>query len=176
MAFVKEFSRERDCIALHSGGGYAVAISQAMATAGWQGGQAVQWADSSVDEFLVTFSDGLYGGILLWGSNESSDQYTSMTGSQPLYGYGMLVVGVWLLCTRTFERYTYASRLAGPPYVENVYVAGEPLTFSLRGWPTREDEWALSLDPRAPNLNYFGNVVQPPTPDNDHYLMYQTSI
>lgn len=175
MAFVKEFSRDRDCVVLFKGDAYPVAVSQAMQTNGWQGGQGVKWADSTKDEFLVTYSDGLYGGFMLWGSNESSDQYISFLENQPTYGFGVICAGGWIIATRTFERYTYASRQVGPP-VENVYVVGERVRFSLRGFWTREDEWTLSGDPRGANGYFIGSVVQAPSADNDHYITIQTSI
>jgi hypothetical protein len=175
MSFLKEFPRDRDAYVLYKGDCYTVAVSQAMQAAGWQGGQAVQWTDSPRDEFLVTFSDGLYGGFMLWGSNEVSDQFTSLTGSQPLYGYGTLGAGTWLFATRTFERYTWASRQVGP-LVPLVYTVGERLVFSLRGFWTNEDEWSASLDPRGANGYFIGNVVQAPSADNNYYLTIETSI
>lgn len=175
MAFNKTFPRERDCYVLFKGDAYPVSISQAMKSQGWQGGQGVQWADSALDEFLVTFSDGLYGGFLLWGSNETPDILTGLTGNQPLYGFGTLCAGGWLIATRTFERYTWASRQVGP-LVENTYVVGERVRFSLRGFWTKEDEWTLSGDPRGANGYFVGSVVQAPSADNDHYITLQTSI
>lgn len=175
MAFVQEFPRTRDCFVLFKGDAYPVSTSQTMAAKGWQGGQGVQWVDSVRDEFLVSFSDGLYGGFMLWGSNEPHDQLTSMTGSQPLYGFGTLCAGGWVIATRTFERYTYASRLSGP-LIPLVYTAGQRLVFSLRGYWTKEDEWAISGDPRGSNGYFIGNIVQPPTADNNFYLTLQTSI
>jgi hypothetical protein len=169
------FPRDRDCYILSKGDAFAVSVTQGLAASGWQGGQAVQWVDSLVDEFLVEPSDGLYGGFLIWGSNEVSDRFTGLTFTQPTYGYGVLGVGGWLIATRTYERYTYASRVS-PPFVENVYVPGEPLRFSLRGYWTKEDEWTLSGDPRAPNGFTTGCVVQSPTSDNNFYLTVQTSI
>lgn len=176
MAFAQEFPRTRDCFVLFKGDAYTVSVSQAMAAQGWQGGQGVQWVDSPNDEFLVTTSDGLYGGFMLWGSNEPSDQLVSMTGSQPLYGYGVLCAGGWLIATRTFEQYTYASRTGGGPLVPLVYRVGQRLVFSLRGYWTQEDEWTLSGDPRAPNGFFIGNIVQAPSPENNNYLTLQTSI
>jgi hypothetical protein len=175
MAFTKNFPRDRDCYVLSKGDAYPVAVSQTMRTNGWQGGQGVQWVDSPQDEFRVTYSDGLYGGFLLWGSDESSDKFASLTGNQPLYGFGTLCAGGWLIATRTFERYTYASRLAGP-LVENSYVVGERLVFSLRGWFTRQDEWTITADPRGANTYFIASVVQIPSVDNDFYITLQTSI
>jgi hypothetical protein len=175
MAFVKSFPRERDCFVLFKGDAYPVAVSQQMRTGGWQGGQGVKWIDSSLDEFIVTYSDGLYGGFMLWGSDEDSDKFASLTGNQPLYGFGTLCAGGWLIATRTFERYTYASRLGGP-LVENNYVVGERVRFSLRGFFTREDEWTITADPRAPNNFFVASVVQAPSADNNHFITLQTSI
>ena len=146
-----EVARTRDMVVLSKGDAYAVLVDVTMRTGGWQGGQAVVWTDSPRDEFLVTYSDGLYGGIMLWGSNESSDQFISMVEQQPTYGYGVLGTGSWLMSTRTFEQFTYASRTGGGPLVPITYVVGERLRFSLRGYWTNEDEWTLSGDPRAPN-------------------------
>lgn len=175
MTFIKEFPRERDVYVLFRGDAYPVSVSQTMVNLGWAGGQGVQWTSSSRDEFLVTFSDGLYGGFLLWGSDESSDKLTSLTGNQPLYGYGILCAGGWLIATSTYEKYTYASRQAGP-LVPIVYSFGQRLVFSLRGLFTNEDEWAISADPRGSNGFFIASVVQIPTVDNDFYLTLQTSI
>ena len=175
MTFIQEFPRTRDCYTLFKGDAYTVAVDQTMVQQGWQGGQGVMWAASARDEFIVTTSDGLYGGFLLWGSNEDSDQFISMTGQQPLYGYGTLCAGGWIIATRTFEQYTYASRQLGP-LVPLVYTAGIRVRFSLRGFWTVEDEWTLSGDPRAPNDFYIGSVIQPPSTDNNNYLTLQTSI
>lgn len=116
------------------------------------------------------------GGILLWGSDESSDRYASLTGTQPQYGFGTFCAGGWLLATRTFERYTYASRIGGGPLVPLTYVVGERLVLSLRGWLTKQDEWTLTADPRGANGYYLASVVQAPSADNNYYITVQTSI
>ncbi len=170
------FPRDRDCYTIFKGDAYPVAISPAMRAGGWQGGQGVKWVDSPRDEFMVTYSDGLYGGILLWGSDESSDRYASLTGTQPQYGFGTFCAGGWLLATRTFERYTYASRIGGGPLVPLTYVVGERLVLSLRGWLTKQDEWTLTADPRGANGYYLASVVQAPSADNNYYITVQTSI
>jgi hypothetical protein len=124
---------------------------------------------------LVTYSDGEPGGFILWGSNEISDQFTSMTRNQPFYRVSTMAVGSWLIMTSTYERYTYASRTAGP-LVPLAYNASDRLRFSLRGFWTVEDEWTLSADPRAPNTNYTGLVVQAPTAVTEDYLTVQTTL
>lgn len=171
----REIFRTRDCVVFFKGDAYAVATSPAMNLGGWTGGQGVMWFDSPKDEFAVTYSDGLYGGFTLWGSNESSDLFTSLTGSQPQYGYTVICAGGWLLSTSTFERYTYASRQAGP-LVPIPYMEGQRLIFSLRGLWTIEDEWALSGDPRGSNGYFIANVVQAPSLKNNNYLTIQTAI
>lgn len=173
-----ELVRTRDVVALFKGDAFTVMVDDAMRAGGWQGGQAVKWVDSPRDEFLVTYSDGLYGGIMLWGSNEPADQFISMVEQQPTYGYGVLGVGGWLMATRTFEQFTYASRTGGGPLVPIVYTVGQRLLFSLRGFWTNEDEWTASGDPRAPNGYYVGSVVQAPAPNavGELYMTLQTSI
>lgn len=177
MSYIQHFPRERDCYVLFKGDTYTVAVSSAMATQGWQGGQGVKWDDSPIDEFIVTFSDGIYGGFMLWGSNESSDQFVSMTGNQPLYGFGTFCAGGWIIATRTFEQYTYASRIGGGPLVPIVYTVGQRILFSRRGYWSIEDEWSQApLDPRRPNTFFVGSVVQLPLPINNNYIVLQTSI
>lgn len=173
-----ELPRTRDVVTLFKGDAYTVMLDDLLRTGGWQGGQAVMWKDTPLDEFLVTYSDGLYGGLLLWGSNESSDQYVSTFEQQPTYGYGTLCLGGWLIMTRTFEEYTYASRTGGGPLVPITYTVGERLLFSLRGWWTNEDEWTLSGDPRGSNGYFVGSVVQTPAANAEgvKYITVQTSI
>ena len=176
MAFTLEFPRVRNVEVLFKGDSYTVAVDQAMATAGWLGGQFMKWVDSPHrDEFLVSFSDGLYGGFTLYGSNEPSDQFVSFTKNQPLYGFATFCAGGWLIATSTYEKYTFASRMAGP-LVPIVYVAGTRLRISLGAKFTIEDEWTLSGDPRAPNNFFIGSVIQAPSSVNNFYLTAQTSI
>jgi len=173
-----ELFRNRDVVALFRGDAYTVMVSDAMRTGGWQGGQAVRWVDSDKDEFLVTYSDGLYGGFLLWGSDETSDRFISIEEQQPAYGYATFCTGGWLMMTRTFEQYTWASRNSGGPLVPLTYTVGQRVRFSLRGYWTIEDEWTASADPRGANDYYVGSVVQSPTPNKkgELYLTLQTSI
>jgi hypothetical protein len=171
-----EQARTRDCVILVKGDAYPVTIDAAMAAGGWRGGQAVQWAASGKDEFVVTYSDGLYAGFLLWGSDESSDQFTAMTRNQPAYRFATVGAGGWIIMTTSFEQYTYASRTGGGPLVPITYSASDRLLFSLRGYWTKEDEWSLSGDPRAPNGYYIGFVCQAPSPTNYQYMTIQVSI
>lgn len=168
--------RTRDCVVLVKGDAYTVAVDAAMLAGGWQGGQGVCWVDSPRDEFLVSHSDGTYGGFVLWGSDESSDQWTAMTGEFVKYGYAVLCAGGWIISTTSYEKYTWASRQGPGPLVPIHYKVGERVLFSLRGYWTNEDEWTLSGDPRAPNGFYVANVVQNPQPYNNQYILLQTAI
>ncbi len=166
--------RSRECIAFFKGDSQPVAVAPEMVAGGWVGGQAVQWATSPDDEHVVTYSDGLFGGFLLWGSDEPGDGYASMTRSQLVYRYATFGSGGWLISTSSYEKYTYASRLV-PPLVPIVYAANDPLYFSLRGLWTNENELSLSLDPRAPAF-FTGFVAQIPKTTNNYYLGIQTSL
>ena len=171
-----ELIRTRDCVVLFKGDCYPVAIDTALAVGGWQGGQGVKWATPTGDLPTVTRSDGLYSGFALWGSNESSDQYTAMTGQFPAYRFLIMGGGGWLICTVSYEKYTYISRTFGGPLVPIVYTASDRLVFSLRGYWTNEDEWTLSGDPRAPNNYYIGFCSQAPSTATHDYMTVQTSI
>ena len=166
-----EIFRTRDVVVFSKGKTYPVMIDPTLATGGWPGGQGVKWLDDpSNDTFKVTYSDGPYGGFLLWGSNESSDQFISYTGNQPTYKFAVMCVGAgWIVSTSSFELYTWARRQGGP-LVPNVYVPGQELRFSLRGLFTNEDEWTASSDPRAPNDWVIGTVVSIPSSVTNNYL------
>lgn len=171
-----EIFRTRDVIVFHKGLTLTVEVSDATATSGWLGGQAFNWEQPQGDQLLAAVSDGLYGGFALWGSDESSDEYTSITRSQPTYRYIVLGVGGWLFSTSTYERYTYASRIGGGALVPITYNASDRLLFSLRGYWTNEDEWTLSGDPRAPNVTYVGSVAQRPVASRNNYLTVQAVL
>ena len=151
-------------------------VDPSMAQGGWPGGQGVTWVDSPDDTFLCTYSDGTYGGFLLWGSSESSDQYTASTGNQAIYRYGLVATGSWILYTSSFEKYSWLSRQGPGPLVPLVYQVGDRLTFSLRGYWSNSEEWTPAGDPRAPNTYYIGYVFEVPSAANNYYLGIQTSI
>jgi len=173
-----KFPRDRDCFVLFKGDAYPVSVSQNMLNSGWQGGQGVRWVDSSKEEFLVDYSDGIYGGFLLWGSNETADALTSMYGWQLTYNTAIFCAGGWLIATRTVELYTYASRHSAGPLVPITYRVGERVLFSSRGFWTNESEWEQQVppDPRGVNGFYIGSVVQAPSADNGYFIVLQTSI
>lgn len=170
-----EIFRTRDVIVFKQGVTYTVAADAAMLGTGWAGGQGLMWKDSTKDEFLTTFSDGERGaGFALWGSDEDSDKLTAITGQQASYGYVVLCSGSWVISTRTFEQYTLASRLT-PPLVAITYNPGDQLYWSLRGRFTKEDEWTIDGDPRAPNTYAVGYVAQIPTQASG-FLSVQTTL
>jgi len=169
-----EIIRGRDTIVFYYGDRQTVAVSSDMVAGGWAGGQGVQWADSTADERLVTYSKGLYGGFLVWGSDERGDQFTAMTRQQLTYRYATMFSGGCLIATIAFEQYTYASRLLGP-LVPLVYAPNDVLYLSLRGLWTKENELTLSGDIDAPAF-FTGMVAQVPKVQNRFYLGIQTSM
>lgn len=177
-AQVPEQFRTRDCVILRKGDTLTVNVTDRMVQGGWIGGQGTQYATRGLDEILVDYSDGLYAGFLLWGSDEISDRFTSMTQNQPSYGFAVIGAGGWIIMTKAYERYTYASRTGGGPLVPIVYNESDRLVFSLRGYYTKEDEWTLSGDPRAPNNYFIAFVIQSPRPQEpfDSYITLQVSI
>jgi hypothetical protein len=170
-----EIIRARDCIVFFRGDNQPVVVSPDMVRLGWAGGQGVQWAPSTSDERMVTFSSGLYGGFLIWGSDESADQFTAMTKQQLIHQYATMLSGGCLMATTSYERYTYASRIGGGPLVPLVYVANDILYLSQRGLWTKEDEMTLSGDPLAPAF-FTGFVAQIPKSVNSNFLGVQTSM
>lgn len=170
-----EIIRTRDCVVFFKGDSQTVIVSSAMVAGGWPGGQGVQWAGSIKDERLVTYSQGLYGGFLVWGSDEDGDRFTGMTRSQPYYRYATMFSGGTLMSTSSYEKYTYASRLGGGPLVPLVYGSNDILYLSRRGLWTKEEEMTPAGDPRAPAF-FCGFVAQIPKPSNNHFLGIQTSM
>lgn len=167
-----EIFRTRDVIVFAKGDTIPATVSPAMIGASWAGGQGVQWYDSGQDEIAVTLTDGLGHGFMLKGADEDSDNYVATTRNQVVYRFGTMCFGGWLIATRTFERFTLASGRTTPI----VYTPNEELLFSLNGLFTNEDEWTVAADPRAPNDNVVGVVVQPPSPTTNDFLTLQLRL
>lgn len=161
--------RTRDLVVFKKGDSFSVAVSPSLAISGWSGGQGACWYDNGRDELAVTLSDGLAQVFLLWGSDEVSDRYTSSSGQQPAYRFAVVAMGGWIVSTTSFERYTYATR-ALPVPTPITYQPSEDLFYSLSGKLTNEDEWSLSGDPRAPNNNVVGVVIQAPSAATSDYI------
>lgn len=167
--------RARDCVMFSKGDMHPVTVDEAMIQGGWPGGQGVQWVDSTLPDPVVSYSQGLFGGFLLWGSDESADQYVSSTQVQLVHPQSaVMVAGNAVISTSSYERYTYASRQVGP-LVPLVYAPKEPLYFSLRGLWTKEDELTISGSLLAPAF-FTGFTIQTPSPVNQFYLGVQTSL
>lgn len=175
MSYGNPIFRTRDVIVFFKGQTFTVDVTEDSAAKGWKGGQGFQWAPPNGDQMIVEHSTGLYGGFALWGSDESSDQYTAMTRNQPTYKYVVLGSGGWLIATSVYEKYTYASRTGPGPLVPINYSASDRLVFSLRGLFTIEDEWSLSGDPRAPNSYFIAFVAKAPS-SPDGFMTIQVSI
>jgi hypothetical protein len=167
--------RGRDCVIFSKGPAHNVAVDQSLISGGWPGGQGAQWVAAATDEPTVTYSSGLFGGFLIWGSDESADQYTASTGNQLVYGHAVLMTGRAVISTSSYERYTYASRTGGGPLVPLVYQPHQLLYFSLRGLWTNEDEMTLSGSALAPAV-HTGWVCQLPKPINEFFLGIQTRL
>jgi len=163
--------RGRDCIIFGKAEIYTVGVDDAMLAGGWAGGSGVTWIDSPSQIPVVSYSNGLYGGFLIWGSEESADQYTSMTGNQLAYGMGVIGTGNHVISTSSYEKYTLASRLGPGPLVPLVYTPGNPLYFSKRGLWSLEQEGT----PLGPNF-FTGFVISNPAPINQFFLGIQTSL
>ena len=172
-----QLQRSSNCIVYFMGDNYTVTVSQDMVNGGWPGGQGVMWVDAppGVDDRVVTYARGVYGGILLDGSDEAWNEYIATTGSQVCYRYATIVCGGSLVSTSTYEHYTYASRTSGGPLIPINYHIGDWLYFSLRGYFTNEDELTLSGDPMAPCF-FTGMCAQIPKESNNFYLGVQTSM
>ena len=172
---MSEIFRGRDCIILFAGDRQTVAVDAAMVAGGWPGGQGVQWVDVAPDVRTVTYSQGLYGGFLVWGSDEVGDRYTGLTRNQVVYREATMFSGGCLMMTTSYERYTYASRTGGGPLVPLTYAPNDILYLSLRGLWTKEDELTLSGSSLAPAF-FTGFVAQLPKPSNQHFMGIQTSM
>jgi len=163
--------RGRDCVIFGKGEVYAVEVDVTMLAGGWAGGTGVQWVDSTSELPVVSYSNGLYGGFLIFGSDESADQYVSSTLNQITYSTGVFAAGNSIISTSTYEKYTYASRIGGGILVPLVYMPGNPLYFSKRGLWTKEQEGT----PLGPNF-FTGFVIQIPQKFNQYFLGIQTSL
>jgi len=172
---VNDIIRARDCTVFFYGDRQTVAVDDTMVELGWPGGQGVQWVDAATDDRVVTFSHGLYGGFLVWGSDEDGDKYTAMTRQQPYWRYATFFSGGCLISTSSYERYTYASRTGPGPLVPIVYQPNDIVYLSLRGLWTKEDELTAAGDPYAPAF-FTGFVAQTPKESNQFFLGIQTSM
>jgi hypothetical protein len=167
------FPRSRDLIIFKKGDTLPVSVDPELLESGWSGGQGVRYVTGFFDRPTVSISRGRYGGFLLWGSDESADQFTSLTRNQLVYQTAVMGFGGWVISTSSYERYTYASRQVGP-LVPLVYNPNDILYFSLRGYWTKEDELTLSGSPEGPCIN-CGYVACVPKESTSWFLGVQTA-
>ena len=169
-----EIFRTRDLILFAKGDNYTAVPGPIMRSTGWRGGQAVRWVTGVNDEITVELSDGRYGAVILYGSDELADMHTGMSGSQITAKWITTAPGGSLISTSSYEKYTWASRQAGP-LVPLVYTYNQILYFSLNGNWTNEDEATLSGAAWAPNF-FTGFVAQVPKALNNFFLGVQTDL
>ena len=98
-----------------------------------------------------------------------------MTRNGIVYQTTVMIAGGSLISTSSYERYTWASRTMGGPFVPLVYAPNDVLFMSLRGLWTNEDELFLSGSLLAPAF-FAGFVSQIPKVQNNFYLGIQTSM
>lgn len=170
-----EIINGRDCTVYFKGDSQTVIVSDSLVASGWPGGMGVQWVDAGVvDTRMVERSTGLYGGFLIWGSDEDADKNLSSSGQMPLIRYATMLSGGSLMHTVTYERYTWASRQVGGQ-APITYKIQEPLYFSSRGYWTNENEMALRGDPLG-SAFFAGFVAQVPKQSNQWRLGIQTGL
>ena len=180
MMGMTEIIRGRDCILFFKSDSHVVTVGDEMLAGGWAGGQIATWKDVGTDERTVTYSNGYYGGVLIWGSNESADQWTAMTGQQLTARTAVMFAGGNLLSTSSYERYTWTSRRdhainPANPLIPIIYQPNSILFASLRGLWTTEDELSLSGSLLAPCF-FTGMVLQVPKLLNNYFLGVQTGL
>jgi hypothetical protein len=168
--------RGRDLVLFGKGDSHVVTVNAEMIEGGWAGGTGVTWVDSSHAEPVVGYSNGLFGGFMLYGSDESADQYKSDTRRQLAHPQSAVMMsGTAIISTSSYERYTYASRVSGS-LEPLVYAARDPLYFSRRGLWTKEDESSQgSVLPFAPAFS-CGVVMATPSAVNQYFLGIQTLL
>ena len=176
----------RDYAALHKGDSLPVKINAALAASGWAGSQFVRWIDDGSGEPCVTLADGRYCGFLPFGSNESGDQYTSITATATTYRSTTMFFGGNIGFSRIFETETYESRHGGPLALQ-VYSVQRALYVSENGKITTENESDPAVNPgllfpdgtpiTANSFVFFGIVMVPPhATRTNNYLGIQTNF
>ena len=172
---------------LKKGTTFTVKLSSALAKRGWAGGTFVrQIIDLTSLDTCVDIADGRYCGFFVFGSNESGDQYTSMTQNNVTYGYAVMFWSGNIVYTKTYETMGYMGRNSLGPPTTLVYLPGQPLYVSQNGLITNENESDTGLfpahdfpngDPMTPlSFNSFGSCLVAPSALNNSYLMIQTNF
>mgnify|MGYP000908261228 CR=1 FL=1 len=174
----------RDVALFHRGDSATFKVSAAAAAAGWSGGTFMKWVDDGSGEPTLGIADGRYCGFAAFGSDEPGDRFTAMTGQNPHYRYAALYFGGNFLATRTYEKYTYASRHSGP-LVPLSYHAQQFLYVSENGKLTPEDESDVAVNasgefpdgsPITERFLFFGLCAVPPSSKTNGYVYVQTNV
>lgn len=172
----------RDLVVLYKGDSITVNLDADLDASGWAGGQFVRWVDSGTGFLTVTLANGVFCGFLPFGSNESGDGYTAITGQNQTYNYATMFFGGNVFYTRTYETETYLSRHGMEPYNPLTYTANQVLYVSENGKITNQDESDLAVNPGGlfpdgspitSSFAYFGVVAVPPSSATRHYICVQ---
>ena len=175
----------RQCSIFHKGDSMPMKIDGEMASRGWLGGSFVRWVDDGSGDPCVTIADGRYCGFTPWGSNETADQYTSITPSQTRYKYITMFFGGNFMATTSFETYGYLARHGLGPMTPLVYAPQDFLYVSENGLITKEDESDPAVNPghTFPNGDpivvpflYFGLCAVPPSTLTDGRMFVQSNV
>ena len=97
-----EIVRGRDLILFFKGDAYTVTPGPNMLATGWKGGQGVTWVPGKNDEWTVEISDGRFGAIALYGSDEVADMHTGLTNNQVTARYLTVILCGNLISTSTY--------------------------------------------------------------------------
>lgn len=177
-------SLTRDLVLLHKGDSITPTIDADMAAAGWAGGTFVRWIDAGTGELTVTIANGVYCGFAPFGSDESGDGFTAITGQNPRYKYVTMYFGGNVFYTRTYETETYESRHGGA-YAALTYTANQALYISENGKITNQDESDVAVNPghTFPDgtpivvpFVFFGVVAVVPSAATRNYIAVQTNF
>lgn len=178
-------SLTRDLVVLHKGDSITVKIDADLDASGWAGGQFARWIDDGSGELTVTLANGVYCGFMPFGSAETGDGFTAITGQNQRYNYVTMFFGGNVFYTRTYETETYASRHALGPFALQTYTANQSLYISENGKITTEDESDPAVNPGGlfpdgtpilVRFTFFGVVAVPPSAATRSYLAVQTNF
>lgn len=174
----------RDLVLFHKGDTATFKIHPSLANRGWSGGQFLRWVDDGSGEPCLGLADGRYCGFAAFGSDEVADRFTTMTRQNEVYQYVGLFFGGNFIATRTYEKYTYASRHSGP-LVPLTYESQQFLYVSENGKITPEDESDPAVNPGGlfPDGSpieirflFFGLCAVPPTAATNGFIYVQTNV
>lgn len=149
MAYFNNLSQylNRDCAVLHKGIMWTPKLSANLIKRGWQGGEMARFVDDGSGEPVIDIGNGIFSGFMPFGSNESGDQWTAMTGQNVRYGYAVMYFGGNIYYTQVYETQTYKSRHGLSATTYQTYTPNQPLYCSENGRITGEDESNTAVNP-----------------------------